>query len=55
MGEYLSFQSRGSNLTTTNVCRGCGNHTYSKQAKNGLQLQYSKNGKTVVWHYGLKL
>ena len=27
----------------------------NKQAKNGLQLRSSKNGKTAVWHYGLKL
>ena len=24
---------------------------YYKQAENGLQSQYSKNGKTAVWHY----
>ena len=26
-----------------------------KQAKNGLQSRSSENGKTAVWHYGLKL
>ena len=26
-----------------------------KQAENGLQSQSSENGKTAVWHYGLKL
>ena len=26
-----------------------------QQAENGLQLQSSENGKTAVWHYGLKL
>ena len=26
-----------------------------KQAENGLQSRSSKNGKTAVWHYGLKL
>ena len=27
----------------------------SKQAENGLQSRSSENGKTAVWHYGLKL
>ena len=27
---------------------------YNKHAKNGLQSRSSENGKTVVWHYGLK-
>ena len=27
----------------------------SKQAENGLQSRSSKNGRTAVWHYGLKL
>ena len=26
-----------------------------KQAENGLQSRSSENGKTAVWHYGLKL
>ena len=26
-----------------------------KQAENGLQSQSTENGKTAVWHYGLKL
>ena len=26
-----------------------------KQAENGLQSRSSKNSKTAVWHYGLKL
>ena len=26
-----------------------------QQAENGLQSRSSKNGKTAVWHYGLKL
>ena len=26
-----------------------------KQAENGLQSQPAENGKTAVWHYGLKL
>ena len=29
--------------------------TDNKQAENGLQSQSSENGKTAVWHYGLKL
>ena len=27
----------------------------TKQAENGLQSRSSENGKTAVWHYGLKL
>ena len=26
-----------------------------KQAENGLQSRSSENGKTAVWHYGMKL
>ena len=26
-----------------------------KQAENGLQSRSSENGKTAVWHYGLKV
>ena len=26
-----------------------------KQAENGLQSRSSENGKTALWHYGLKL
>ena len=26
----------------------------TKQAENGLQSRSSENGKTAVWHYGLK-
>ena len=29
--------------------------THKKQAENGLQSRSSENGKTAVWHYGLKL
>ena len=28
---------------------------HKKQAENGLQSRSSENGKTAVWHYGLKL
>ena len=28
---------------------------FKKQAENGLQSRSSDNGKTAVWHYGLKL
>ena len=28
---------------------------FKKQAENGLQSRSSENGKTAVWHYGLKL
>ena len=28
---------------------------FNKQAKNDLQSQSSENGKTAVWHFGLKL
>ena len=28
---------------------------FNKQAENGLQSRSSENGKTSVWHYGLKL
>ena len=28
---------------------------FEKQAENGLQSRSSENGKTAVWHYGLKL
>ena len=28
---------------------------YKEQAENGLQSRSSENGKTAVWHYGLKL
>ena len=27
----------------------------NKQAENGLQSRSSENGKTAMWHYGLKL
>ena len=27
----------------------------AKQAENGLQSRFSENGKTAVWHYGMKL
>ena len=27
----------------------------TQQAENGLQSRSSENGKTAVWHYGLKL
>ena len=27
----------------------------TEQAENGLKSQSSENGKTAVWHYGLKL
>ena len=32
-----------------------GKPSKGKQADNGLQSRSSENGKTVVWHYGLKL
>ena len=28
---------------------------FKKQAENGLQSRSSENGRTAVWHYGLKL
>ena len=54
--EYLFLRKilLHSTLKTQNLSYGP-NPAHFKQAENGLQSRSSENGKTAVWHYGLKL